>query len=128
VSQNSHTPISSSSLGDYWGYDFFSINASYNDEKSPVQNDPTVDIGKCDDVIMTLARIFLLLSFLCVFAGIKKGLRLAINTAQFGRTFQDRSHMFKILAAPGGGGKEEEKETKPEKKKKKRREEVEKKE
>jgi len=67
------------STADYWGYDYQSINASFNDDKSPVQNDPTVDIG------------------------IHKGLRLAINTAQFGRTFQDRSHMFTMLPASGGG-------------------------
>jgi len=44
---------------------------------SPVQENPYVDVGA--DL---------------------QGLRLAINTAQFGRTFQDRSHVFYIRSRP----------------------------
>lgn len=44
---------------------------------SPVQQNPYVDIGA--DIT---------------------ALRLAINTAQFGRTFQDRSHPFTLLPRP----------------------------
>ena len=44
---------------------------------SPVQQNELVDIG----------------------AG-QTPLRLAINTAQYGRTFQDRSHVFKLIKRP----------------------------
>merc|ERR1719493_368606 len=48
--------------------------------QSPVQQNPTVDVG----VEM-------------------QGLRLAINTAQTGRTFQDRSHVFRVMGKPVTG-------------------------
>jgi len=59
-------------------YNPWAINSSYDDNPqrgivSPVQENPTVDVGA--DL---------------------QGLRLAINTAQFGRTFQDRTHVFYI--------------------------------
>jgi len=45
--------------------------------QSPVEQNPTVDVG----VDM-------------------QGLRLALNTAQTGRTFQDRSHVFRVMKMP----------------------------
>jgi len=48
--------------------------------QSPVEQNPTVDVG----VDM-------------------QGLRLALNTAQTGRTFQDRSHVFRVMAVPDKG-------------------------
>ncbi len=47
--------------------------------KSPVEQNPYVEVG----------------------AGASP-LRLAINTAQFGRTFQDRNHAFLMSPRPGG--------------------------
>jgi len=63
-------------------YDPYKTFASCNNQKkskkqSPVQQNPTVDVG----VMM-------------------QGLRLAINTAQTGRTFQDRTHPFKVMDVP----------------------------
>jgi len=48
--------------------------------QSPVEQNPTVDVG----VDM-------------------QGLRLALNTAQTGRTFQDRSHVFRVMKTPDAG-------------------------
>jgi len=48
--------------------------------QSPVEQNPTVDVG----VDM-------------------QGLRLALNTAQTGRTFQDRSHVYRVMRKPVTG-------------------------
>ncbi|XP_067928510.1 protein DD3-3-like [Watersipora subatra] len=63
-------------------YDPWNTNASFNTDLgkgaiSPVQQNPYVDIGADTTA-----------------------LRLAINTAQFGRTFQDRSHPFVLRPRP----------------------------
>ena len=63
-------------------YNGWMVNSSFNQNngqgiQSPVQNNPTVDMG---------ANL--------------QGLQLAINTAQYGRTFQDRSHVFTLKPRP----------------------------
>jgi len=63
----------------------YTTGASCNQNKngnvqSPVEQNPTVDVG----VDM-------------------QGLRLALNTAQTGRTFQDRSHVFRVMRMPNNG-------------------------
>eukprot|EP00730_Choanoeca_flexa_P012535 TRINITY_DN4367_c0_g1_i1.p1 TRINITY_DN4367_c0_g1~~TRINITY_DN4367_c0_g1_i1.p1 ORF type:complete len:724 (+),score=143.18 TRINITY_DN4367_c0_g1_i1:73-2244(+) len=60
-------------------YDAWRVNSTFNNNDgagivSPVRQNPNVDIGAKNTA-----------------------LRLAINTAQFGRTFQDRSHVFRLV-------------------------------
>lgn len=55
----------------------YETDAKFNAPNSPVNNNPRVNIGANKQV-----------------------LRLAINTAQIGRVFQDRSHTFLLMARP----------------------------
>merc|ERR1719277_2471384 len=67
------------STGDYDPYQTFADqnNDPKNGVISPVTQNPTVDVG-----------------------AYMQGLRLALNTAQTGRTFQDRSHVFNVMVKP----------------------------
>jgi hypothetical protein len=63
-------------------YDPWRVNNTFNEDngqgiESPVEQNPEVDIG-----------------------AVNTALRLAINTAQFGRTFQDRSHVLTFRTRP----------------------------
>ena len=69
-------------MGLKWLIHFCSSFISVYGIQSPVQQNPYVDV-----------------------AADHQPLRLAINTAQYGRTFQDRSHVFKIIPRPDGPGK-----------------------
>ena len=76
------------SSGDYNGFANIDkkkaqmIDASFNGDKSPVKQDPEVNYG-------TDAN------------GVLRNFTLAVDTSQFGRTFQDRSHAFKVTKRPG---------------------------
>jgi hypothetical protein len=64
------------STGDYDGW---TINATSNGDASPVQDNPTVNFGTAAQAI---------------------SVKLAMNSDQFGRTFEDRTHVFGVQPRP----------------------------
>jgi len=71
------------STADYAAWDLEGnpvYNASFNGENSKIQQDPYISIGEEEDEFLSLA----------------------LNTNQYGRTFQDRSYVFEIRSDPRG--------------------------
>lgn len=68
---------------------FHDLDWKYNKDEAPLKNDPIKDFVGLSDK----------------FDGLLKGgglLQVQVNTAQFGRTFEDRSHVFHVNERPDG--------------------------
>jgi hypothetical protein len=75
------------SSAEYEGWDQAeAVDSRYNGARSPVKGNPLSD-------------------FVGGGFNVSGPLRLAFDTAQLGRTFEDRSHVFKILPRPAGVGR-----------------------